>query len=496
MQPSPTDHAPQRLTATATLLLLANLLVGAVWLNSGYHGLQWHRQVQPRLEGRVVEAVRDDWTIPWRAFYHQGYDEVMYFEYTNQLLGDPVDYGYLRAKHGFTPGFERYFEPSPARGRLPYRDAWTEYPPLALPFMLLPRVLTDRLPEYGFWFAVEMACLLTIALALAVSMIADCEPDPRERQRKVTAALAYGLCFQWALGTMLITRYDAAVSCLILAALYAHRRRAVVLGGFLLAAAAGAKVFPLLLAPLFYLPSLLQGDRRRALRGVAAFAAGCVAFHLPLALVGGDGFWDVFRYHAERGLEANSSWSALLVGLHKLGLVQAAGEFRFGSVELDGPLVPWMIAGSAMCSLALPLVVVGLYVRRMQQGYSQREMLPTFCLAMTAAFIVSGKVFSPQYVVWCFPLVLLVPGPLGSRARAVLLFIALLVQLDHPWLRGLIGVDFPLSWFGWSLIAGRAVGVGYLGWLALRALPTGERQRTETTPLERSQAEPAVVCGV
>ena len=452
-------------------LLWANLFVGAVWLNSGYHGLEWHLEIRPQIEGRALEAMHDDPTIPWRAFYRQGGDEVMYFEYSNRLLGQPVDDALLRAKHGHTPGFEHYFAPSTTNRAIPYRDAWTEYPPLALPWFLLPRLITNHLADYGFWFAVEMSLLLVGSLAMVAAMLAAETSDPHERYQRLVAALLYGIGFQLAMGTMLITRYDAAVSFLIIGALLLHRRGSIVGGGLMLAAAASAKLFPLLFVPLFYAAPLLRGEFRLAARGVASVVCGCLALNLPFAIWGGEGFIDVFRYHAERGLEANSTWAALLVGLNKLGLAPLAGEFRFGCMEVEGPWVSALIGLSTLASLAMPVVVGAQYIRRLRQGYTEAEILPLFCLAMTAGFIISGKVFSPQYVVWCFPLVLLVSGKVGSRLRRVLLVVALLVQFDHPWLAGLIGVELPPTWFGWSLIVGRLLGMGYMFWTALTCQP-------------------------
>jgi len=462
--------------------LVVNLFIGSVWLNSGYHGHIWHNDIRPRLmEGKPGEEVHN-WLLPLRVFYHQGYDEVLYYEYANLVLGQPVNYEFLQVKHGDVPGFESMFAPRDAAAwRMPYRDMQSEYPPLSLLVMLLPRPFVGSLAQYGVLFSIEMALCLVTALWLAARVECRGETDPAEKQRKMVSALVYGACFQLAFGILLLTQFDAFVSLLVTVAVAAQIFGRPRTAAIALAAATSAKIYPILLLPLF-LMSLYSASRprREFSRTPTHLVAFCISFvatlavlNLPFLWLGGDAFLDTFRFHIERGLQADSTWGVGLTLLEKLGLAHFGAEMRFGARELTGPFVGAALTLSSLAAIALPALVIAVYGARVQAGNRNgdpdctNKLLPTYVLAMTAAFMLSGKVLSPQYFVWLFPLVLLVPGIRGGQVRSTFLVAALLVQAGHPWLFGLTGINYPPTWIGWTLQAARVICLARIFWLSL-----------------------------
>jgi len=491
--------------------LAINLLVGCVWLNSGYHGHVWHDDIRPRLmHGELGQEV-NRFLLPLRTFYHQGYDEVLYYQYANLVLGQPVDYEYLQVKHGDVPGFESMFAPRDAAAyRLPYRDMQIEYPPLALAAMLLPRPWVNSLAEYGFLFAIEMSLCLVAALYLAARLLARHETDPEAKRRRMVLALLYGVCFQFAFGILLLTQFDALVSLLVMAALAAQLTGRPRMAAVTLAAATSAKVFPILLLPLFLLSYLLPArasevpaQKSRANRQLAgsllAFCLTLAVINIPFLLLGGQAFLDTFRFHAERGLQADSTWGIALTLLEKLGLAHFDAGMRFGAREITGPFVDGALTLSALSSLILPLVVICVYASRVKEAVRQdmpecaTALLPSFVLAMTAGFMLTSKVLSPQFFIWLFPLVLLVPGEAGLRVRHTLLVAALLVQAGHPWLVGLTGINYPPTWIGWIIQAARAICLVRIFWLAM-SVSVAHFERRPRRASSSSNAVPPAVC--
>jgi hypothetical protein len=55
-----------------------------------------------------------------------------------------------------------------------------------------------------------------------------------------------------------------------------------------------------------------------------------------------------------------------------------------------------------------------------------------FSAAAVLAFIVFGKVLSPQYLIWLFPFVAVLDGPTGSIARKIFLLGCVITLLLYP----------------------------------------------------------------
>ena len=55
-----------------------------------------------------------------------------------------------------------------------------------------------------------------------------------------------------------------------------------------------------------------------------------------------------------------------------------------------------------------------------------------FSAAAVLAFIVFGKVLSPQYLIWLFPFMAVLDGPTGSRARKIFLLGCVITLLLYP----------------------------------------------------------------
>jgi len=92
-------------------------------------------------------------------------------------------------------------------------------------------------------------------------------------------------------------------------------------------------------------------------------------------------------------------------------------------------------------------VLVALWVA-FARGPATRERFVRYAAACVCAFVVLGKVLSPQFLIWLIPLVPLVRGRRGLAASALLAVALVLTQLWFPYRYWDLALRFdePASW--------------------------------------------------
>jgi hypothetical protein len=317
-----------------------------------------------------------------------------------------------------TPVYQEYGD-AMVRGEVPYRDFDVEYPPAALPAFLVPALGSDE--EYRAIFEVLMlACGFGLLGGVAYSLAAL-----GASTRQLAAGVGLAALAPLALGPLVLTRFDLWPAALVagaLAALAAGRSR---LGLGVLAVAAAAKLWPLVLLPL----ALVYVGRREGGRGsmlaLGVFAAVAAAIVVPFAAIAPDGLVESVTRQTGRPLQIESLGAAILVAGHRLGLYEPAVVSTFGSQNLSGSLPD--VLGTAQTALQV-VAVVGVWAL-FARGDASRERLFAGSAAAVAAFVAFGKVLSPQFLVWLIPFVPLVLAPLPALVFAVAL---VLTQLWFP----------------------------------------------------------------
>jgi len=209
-------------------------------------------------------------------------------------------------------------------------------------------------------------------------------------------------------------------------------------GGALAGAGALVKIFPGLIAA----PALvfdLTHNRSRWWRGMAAMA---VVVGLGAALwfgLAGDGVRQSIRYHLDRGLEAGSVYAGLLI--LAAGVSGAENGFRFdhGSFQHVSPWSDSVAKFSVWVQVAA-LVLLMWRFRRSGAGDYNR-----YCGAALLAFIVTGKVWSPQYLLWVLPFMVLLERGLWMKTRWLFLGSCVLTVAVYPWSFGALLALKPLG---------------------------------------------------
>jgi Glycosyltransferase family 87 len=339
-------------------------------------------KTQPTIEdGRIsAPCAEGDWE-DGKQFTRLCYSDIVLLHGTEHL------------EHGRRP----YLDPCPVdRSRPSVEPVCDEYPVLTMYTMwLAARPFNDAA---GFLLA---SCLLLSLAAgvVAVSLHVLCG------KRALWFALAPTLLVYGFMNWDLLAVAFATAGTL---AFFLARDR---LSGTLLGLGTAAKLYPLLLALPFAAERIRQGDRRGVARLVLWIGGAWLAVNLPFALLASDGWSRFFRISADRPPDLDSLWF--------IGCRWAAGGFPClrDPLEVISPirLVNALSAGTFLMAAAL---VFWLRVRH-QPDFPRW----TYGLPLVILFLLTSKVYSPQFSLWLLPwFALALPG--FGRIPALGLFAA------------------------------------------------------------------------
>jgi uncharacterized membrane protein len=251
-------------------------------------------------------------------------------------------------------------------GKIPYLQADNEYPVLTGLFMWVASLPVNDREAFFIANAVPLFLLGLLTAYLLARVVGR-------------RALFFAAAPTLALYAFL--NWDLIAVALMTAGLVAYLRRRDVAAGVLLGLGTAAKVFPGFMLP----PLALDRARGRAWRGVALLlvssAVAWLAVNLPVAIASPRGWAYGFRFNAERPVQWATLW---FVGCRVLPVFCRSV-----------PLVD-------VLSLAMFLTGVGVvwYVKsRWEPGY------PAWTLGfpILIVFLLTNKVYSPQYSIWLLP---------------------------------------------------------------------------------------------
>ena len=285
-------------------------------------------------------------------------------------------------------------------GRVPYRDFFMEYPPGALAVFLPPEIFGTSHYNAAFKALMTLCGAATIVvLALLLLRLGA------TRARLRTALLLFAIS-PAALGPISLNTYDAWPALLTVVALALLVAAWPVAAFAMLGLAFAAKVYPIVLVPPALVYVWRTAGRRAALSSLGALGAVAAIVILPFLALSPHGLVESFRAQAARALQVESLGGALLGVADRVGWYGAHVVHRTGhavSYDLTGTL-PRVLAGlSSLLQLLAVLLVVWLYRR----GRDEPQRLAAAFAAAVAGFLVFTRFFSPQYLVWLVPLVVL-----------------------------------------------------------------------------------------
>lgn len=239
-------------------------------------------------------------------------------------------------------------------------------------------------PSAGVYFDVTAFWLAGAWLTTVWALVALC------RRRLWDAALA-------ALSPLVLvhvfTNFDAVATALATAGLLAWSRRRPVVSGLLIGLGGAAKLYPLFfLGPLLVL-CVRAGRVREGLRALAAAVGAWLVVNVPILALFPTGWGEFFRLNSTRPADPDSIYNAVMYFTGWAGfdgrLASNESPVVLNAVSLGAFAVA--CAGVAWLALAAP----------------RRPRLAQLCFLVVAAFLLTNKVWSPQYSLWLVPLAVL-----------------------------------------------------------------------------------------
>jgi uncharacterized membrane protein len=321
-------------------------------------------------------------------------------------------------------------------GRLPYRDFFFEYPPGALPVFVAPALVSTA--HYTALFKILMVVLGGAMLCIAARIAASAELGSRRSMVAIGSIAISPLL----VGPLLLDEYDiwpTLLTCLALLAMLRGRDR---VGAGLLGFGAATKVFPAAILPAALLWVYRRSGRRAALRCLAVAVAAVFVSYVVFAALGPGGVWASIDVHLRRGLQKESLGSAVLYALDQAGLYKAhIDETNPSWTELTGTAGDALATVSSLCQIAACVAVAWVSARKRPDAGT----LLYSAAAAVAGFVAFGKVFSPQYLIWLVPLVVLAGGLAAS------LMLAASLVLTQLWFLGVV-TPFDLDRGIWLVV--------------------------------------------
>ena len=268
-------------------------------------------------------------------------------------------------------------------GQIPYLDSQVEYPVLTGYFMELGRrivVLLGGRSEPGLSNADVTTATLIFFGSTALLIFGLFVLLVRTHLRLGRPWDAMMIAVSPAIVTAGLINWDALVIALTALALLSWSKGKPIWTGVWLGLGIAAKLYPLLLLVPLVVLGARTGKYREVSQTVGATAVAWVLANLPVYLATPAGWWQFWKFNAERGGDLGSIWYVL-----KLAGWEVDASWAEGAL---------MVLGT---SLICGLLLLSQRRARLAQG----------AFLIVALFLVLNKVYSPQYVLWLLPLLVL-----------------------------------------------------------------------------------------
>ncbi|WP_432172850.1 glycosyltransferase family 87 protein [Streptomyces sp. Tue6028] len=299
------------------------------------------------------------------------YDGAWFFgassQYTHACYSDIP---HLYQGRGFADGLVPYFD------KIPGDMQYLEYPVLTGVFMEVAAWLTPgggsiQHQEQIYWM-VNAGMLMVCAAVIAVC-------TARTHRRRPWDGLLVALAPAFALTATI--NWDLLAVALLAAAMLMWSRGRVLAFGVLIGLATAAKFYPfLVLGPLFLL--CWRAGRWREFGTALLGAVGAwLAVNLPVMYFAPEGWAKFYSFSHDRGVDFGS-------------------VFLFISQWLKITITP--DAANNWALVMMMLACVGLTVLTLTAP--RRPRFAQLAFLIVAVFILTNKVYSPQYVLWLVPL--------------------------------------------------------------------------------------------
>jgi uncharacterized membrane protein len=304
-----------------------------------------------------------------------------------------------------------------SQGRFPYKSSWIEKDGSGRPQTRYDGQPAVRYMEYpvltGLYQYVAMSLAKTYttmsrmiplpviaevvvffdvsALGLALAWLATVWATAGLAGRRVWDAALVGasplVIFQ------IFTNFDALATALALGGLLAWARRRPVLAGVLIGLGGAAKLYPLLLLGPLLVLGIRTGRFRELVRTGVAAALTWLLVNLPVLVLFPRGWSEFFRLNARRGDDMDSLYNVIksLTGWQGFD-----PDLRFWQPPDNLNMVVLVLFGLSCAAIGYVALTA-----------PTRPRVAQLAFLVVAAFLVTNKVWSPQFSLWLVPLAVL-----------------------------------------------------------------------------------------
>lgn len=304
-----------------------------------------------------------------------------------------------------------------SQGKFPYKSSWTEKDSTGAQQIQYDGTPAVRYMEYpvltGLYQYVSMALAKTYtaltklvsipvvaevvmffnisAFGLALAWLATVWATTLLAGRRIwDAALVAGsplVIFQ------IFTNFDALATACAAGAMLAWSRRRPAVAGALIGIGVALKLYPLLLIVPLVILGLRTGRMREVGKTAGVAVATWLVVNLPIMVLYPRGWSEFFRLNTRRGDDMDSIYNVVKSFTGWRGFDSNLGFWEPPSVT---NAVTALLFAVCLCGIAY----VGLTAQR-------RPRLAQLAFLVIAAFLLTNKVWSPQYSLWLVPLAVL-----------------------------------------------------------------------------------------
>ncbi|WP_308214609.1 glycosyltransferase family 87 protein [[Mycobacterium] manitobense] len=191
----------------------------------------------------------------------------------------------------------------------------------------------------------------------------------------------------------IFTNFDALATAFALGAMLAWARRRPVLAGVLIGLGVAAKLYPLLLLVALALLALRTGRMREVAKTAGTAALTWLLVNLPIMVLFPRGWSEFFRLNTRRGDDMDSLYNVVKSFTDWRGFDQGLGFW-------EPPTVLNTVTFVLFASCCIAIGYIALTAR-------QRPRVAQLAFLVVAAFLLTNKVWSPQFSLWLVPLAVL-----------------------------------------------------------------------------------------
>jgi len=176
--------------------------------------------------------------------------------------------------------------------------------------------------------------------------------------------------------------------------------------------------------------------------GMTTFVITGIVLLLPAVILSPGGFWHFIAYHAQRGLQIESTYASILELLYAFGIIDLDFRFSSGSINLVSPLAD-IIGGFSFAVMTIGLLTIyWLFLKKVRKASGTDDhaiatgndaaLLINYSAITILVFILTSKVFSPQYIIWILPFIPLITGKWRNVCCLLFIMVGLMTFFIYP----------------------------------------------------------------